>query len=168
MLSIDSNQFSNHWSELYKFWILFICVGNCKSNLLSVIREIQCSKLGQMIIKAFFHGGQKTQGEKNSSPKKLKPFLADKLKVPEDILKIFPQKLQFKLNFLTKCVTKLPQNLKYLQLPPNFGQKVKIYHWYFKKLRQILKRTQRIWLETQCTRGTSLLQPLKKRDKKSL
>ena len=62
---------------------------------------------------------------KIEAPRKLKQFFVKKkLKAPDVILRIGPQKLQFKLNFLTKCVTKLLRNLIYLQLQSNFGQKV--------------------------------------------
>ena len=48
----------------------------------------------------FFTPAKKLKAKKTQAPRKLKHFLAKKLKVPEDILRIGPQKLQFKLILL--------------------------------------------------------------------
>jgi len=128
------------------------------------------TKLLRPLCQAFFHGSQKIQGENNSSPEKNQAIFGQKNSRYHWIfLKIRPQKLKFKLNFLhlfTISGTNLPPNLKW----PNNNQKSQptVKFWpkskklplIFEKTQANAKKTQGIWLKTQCTRGKSLLNPL--------
>ena len=99
----------------------------------------------------FFTPAKKLKAKKTQAPRKLKSFLATKPKVPGDILEICPLKLQFKLNFLsilTKYGTEFPPNIKQLELLPNFGKKSQKIPLIYEKLKQILKKTQGLWLKT--------------------
>ena len=107
-----------------------------------------------MYCRLLFHDGQKTQGQKNSSPEKTQA--------------IFSQKNQGTRGYFGNLPTKTPKTpkLKITVTSAKFWPKSQKIPLISEKTQANPKKTQGVWLKTQCTRGKSLLHPLTKREHK--